>query len=99
MQHMVGFRARANREVSLFLVAVDARSLAARSRTELREDRRHVVIDRLGRDEVKGVHVTDLRTALNAARSTLLLPAISYSHPALTTISAADIAELRSGTQ
>ncbi|HEX7418405.1 MAG TPA: hypothetical protein VF505_00875 [Thermoanaerobaculia bacterium] len=45
------------------------------------------------------VHVTDLRTALNAARSTLLLPAIGYSYPALTTISAADIADLRSGTQ
>ena len=52
---------------------------------------------------IKAAHVTELRTALNAARSTLSLPAISYSRPTLTTgvtvIFAADISELRNGTQ
>ena len=52
---------------------------------------------------IRLVHITELRTALNAARSSLGLPAISYTDPTLTALSstmkAAHVTELRSGTQ
>jgi len=52
---------------------------------------------------VKAVHITDLRTALNGARSTLGLPAISYTDPTITAgstvIRAVHITDLRGGVQ
>jgi hypothetical protein len=52
---------------------------------------------------VKAVHLTELRTALDAARSALSLPAISYTNPSPTAgvsfVSAADINDLRTGVK
>jgi hypothetical protein len=51
----------------------------------------------------RGLRNYGLRGALDAARSALLLPAIIYTRPSIvagtTTISAADINDLRSGVQ
>jgi len=50
---------------------------------------------------VRAAHVTEMRTALAAARASLALSTLTFTHPTLTanvsTISAADFAELREG--
>jgi hypothetical protein len=51
---------------------------------------------------VKAVHVTELRTALDAARTALGLSALTYAHTLTTQstlISAADFTELRNGVK
>ncbi len=56
-----------------------------------------------GSTTIKRVHVTALRTALDAARSAIGLAAISYTDPTITAgvtvMKAAHLTELRAGTQ
>lgn len=53
--------------------------------------------------KAKAVHITELRTALDAARAAIGLAAISYTNPTLTVqstgINTAHVAELRGGVQ
>jgi hypothetical protein len=53
--------------------------------------------------QVKAVHITQLRTAVNAMRATANLPAISYTDPTITAqstkVKAAHVTELRAGAQ
>ena len=50
---------------------------------------------------IKALHLTDLRSALNAARTALLLPPVTYSRPGIvagtTIISAVDINDCEAG--
>jgi hypothetical protein len=52
---------------------------------------------------IKRVHITDLRTALDAARSTLALAALSYTDSTITVnstaVKAVHITELRNGVK
>ena len=52
---------------------------------------------------IRAVHLTQLRTAHDEARASLLLPAISYTTPTITpgtsVISAAHINDLRNGVR
>ncbi len=55
-----------------------------------------------GVTSIRAIHVTDLRAALDDARSQLMLPAVSYSEaitPGPTTMKAAHIVELREGVK
>src|SRR5207302_10635 len=51
---------------------------------------------------IKAVHINQLRTALNEARSALSLPPVPYTDPTLTagmTVNAADVQDLRTGVR
>jgi len=59
--------------------------------------------DEVDQYTIKAVHMTELRSALDAARAAIGLPALVYTDPTITpgstVIKAAHVTEVRAGTQ